>query len=801
MPMLKRVPAALAAAFCLAATGAAELPLPQRRIPENPPLRPAVVTCGGRRLLLGHVEDDVKVEFRDGRLVCHPAGWRLINYPLDRIAGFRDAETAAETLFGPHAAQVKNYFFYTPGGSPEPQVPERPVPLKPHPAPALRVGPGEEFRTISAALKRAKSGDTVAVAPGIYRESVSIPENVTLEGVPERGGQLPVISGDEPFAPDAFRPVGENVWRADMPGTRNGRVSCNGEVLREAGSIDELTENTFFLNRSGRRFAKQADAEIKYRKITADENGMLELGPQGNAVYYGKCLIYVPPRKRSGKVVWDPRHPEPVTGRLETGGKFRIARQTGSGDASQVNRYRLRVNGEYVPVSFTPGRPVPSLNYGKSERIEEFMLREGWNELFFEFDCCTLPEERKFKFGLPKGLDGYYATVEPPADPSLPPDGKCDMKFVPELLISEPVPTEPDRGVYVKLAGGADPNRQQMEIGVRGVLATLAAPGGKLRGFELRGGSLYQQRAQLAASGAGCLVEGCLFASPEVRGITVNLSGLSQESAPIVISGNLIRDPGGVGVGASGSSDKLTAENQDAAAPGRGRMIIEYNTVTGNNRNGYNRYWESGSFKFFRLTGCVIRYNRFIGGFGPGLWMDWEHYGNRIEGNLAEHVNSFGVGIEASPGANLVCNNVITDTVPGEVWFRFGILAWSSDRVWAVNNTVDGRDNPAPAWKKLTGTGGIYLSEGPLNRRTRWGKTPKNAAAFNNLLTGNRPDLAGEFTAQGGNAGTPVAPPPGMAVTQDFHGLPRTEPGCGAFRSPQSFNLEIELNNGEIIRK
>ncbi len=787
-------------AISVMALGAAPLPQPDLKIPENPPLPPAVITCSGKRLLLSRVAPQIKVEYRNGVLLCQPAGWRLINYPLDRIAGFADAQTAAQTLFGVPAAKVKNYFFYTSGTSPEPPETDYPAALELTSSPTLKV-PGQ-CKAIGEALKKAKTGDVITVAPGVYRESIAIPEGVTLEGIPDKDGRLPVISGDEPFKPDAFKAVGNGIWRADMPGTQNGRISCGGEVLREVGSLDELTDGRFFLNRSGRRFAGRGVSEQQqWRKITANKDGMLELGERGNAVYYGMLWIYAPPKKRAGATVWDPRHPEPITGRLDTGGKFRIARQTGSSDGSQVNRYRMRVNGAYVPVFFEPGKPVASLNYGKSERIEGFVLKEGWNELFLEFDTCTLPNERQFKFGIPRGIDGYYATAERPADLNAAPRDACNMKFAPEMLIAGPFETEIDRGVYVKLKGDADPNTQLMEIGVRGSLVTLDKPFSKLRGFELRGGSLYQQRAQVSVSGAGARVEGCFFNHPEVRGVTVNLSGMDQNSEPITVFNNFILNPGGVGVGASGSSEKLTADNQNSVAPGRGRMIIEYNTVSGNNRNGYNRYWESGSFKFFRLSGCIIRYNHFKGGFGPGLWMDWEHYGNRIEGNLAESVNSFGIGIEASPGANLVCNNSIVNTMPGEVWFRFGILAWSSNRVWAVNNTVDGRNNPASAWKKLTGCGGIYLSEGPLNRRTAWGETPKNAAAVNNALSGNRPDLHGDFIVKGGNNEPPVKPSPEMAVTQDFYGLPRVKAEIGAFRSLQQFNLEIEFKDGRIVQK
>ena len=53
--------------------------------------------------------------------------------------------------------------------------------------------------------------------------------------------------------------------------------------------------------------------------------------------------------------------------------------------------------------------------------------------------------------------------------------------------------------------------------------------------------------------------------------------------------------------------------------------------IVDNNRSGYARFWESGAMKFFRLTGSVIRQNTTIGGDGPGIWLDWEHYQNRLE--------------------------------------------------------------------------------------------------------------------------------------------------------------------------
>lgn len=45
---------------------------------------------------------------------------------------------------------------------------------------------GKDFATIGAALAVAEAGDTVLVQPGIYEEELTVPDGVTLAGVPGR---------------------------------------------------------------------------------------------------------------------------------------------------------------------------------------------------------------------------------------------------------------------------------------------------------------------------------------------------------------------------------------------------------------------------------------------------------------------------------------------------------------------------------------------------------------------------------------------------------------------------------------
>ncbi|MBM4083094.1 MAG: right-handed parallel beta-helix repeat-containing protein, partial [Planctomycetes bacterium] len=237
-------------------------------------------------------------------------------------------------------------------------------------------------------------------------------------------------------------------------------------------------------------------------------------------------------------------------------------------------------------------------------------------------------------------------------------------------------------------------------------------------------------------NGEGLLLEGCLIRDSEVRGISFTCQK-DQTAAPIVIRNNWVVNPGNTGIGGSGSSDKLTVENQNGSAPGRSPVLIEHNTIIANNWAGFPSFWESGGMKVFKLTGCVIRYNTIVSGSGPGIWLDWEHYGNRLEGNLFRNAWALCVGIEASPGPNLIANNLSVNLRPGPAWFREAILSWSTDRNWAVNNTIDGRWNPLPAWQGLVGADGLYLGESGPNRGTRWCPLDNRRQAYlNNLVVG-----------------------------------------------------------------
>jgi hypothetical protein len=248
--------------------------------------------------------------------------------------------------------------------------------------------------------------------------------------------------------------------------------------------------------------------------------------------------------------------------------------------------------------------------------------------------------------------------------------------------------------------------------------------------------------------------------------------------------------------------------------------------------------------KVSKLTGAVIRYNTIVGGSGPGIWCDWENYGNRIEGNLFRNAYAYAAGVEASPGPNLIGNNLSINLRPGPAWFRAAILAWDSENTWAMNNTIDGRRTPREGLRDNTGTLGIDITGKPVDRGTRWGPVDARSKQVyvNNLIVGceraadpARADIVAanytdwgqgaqslgyppEFNSAGGDYRlAPDSPYNQLGVeneytpfvTHDFYGLLRFSDwwrSVGAFRadplpaSNAATLVELELQSGALLR-
>lgn len=93
--------------------------------------------------------------------------------------------------------------------------------------------PGD-FPTISAACAAAKSGDRVVVAKGVYRETVTVPPGVTLDGQ-----SVATIHGCN-VVTAKWQSYGVGIWSVPHE-NRSDIVFLNGRPLRQLGKFEDLT--------------------------------------------------------------------------------------------------------------------------------------------------------------------------------------------------------------------------------------------------------------------------------------------------------------------------------------------------------------------------------------------------------------------------------------------------------------------------------------------------------------------------------------------------------------------------------
>jgi nitrous oxidase accessory protein NosD len=124
----------------------------------------------------------------------------------------------------------------------------------------IRVGPGEEFSTIGAAVASAHAGDTVLVAPGTYSERLVIDRPLTLKGegwpVVDGGGTGHVVEALAPLHLEGFviRASGSNVEEEHAGVTTGSRTSSTGSTSRA---------------RRGPRFEGTGSRASRFRRLVA----------------------------------------------------------------------------------------------------------------------------------------------------------------------------------------------------------------------------------------------------------------------------------------------------------------------------------------------------------------------------------------------------------------------------------------------------------------------------------------------------------------------------------------------------
>lgn len=110
--------------------------------------------------------------------------------------------------------------------------------------------------------------------------------------------------------------------------------------------------------------------------------------------------------------------------------------------------------------------------------------------------------------------------------------------------------------------------------------------------------------------------------------------------------------------------------------------------ANGNNRRGFNKWWEAGGFKFIgelnaglldsQVIDCQALHNR-----GDGIWLDWKNARVEVLRNLSAYNAGFGIHYEVSSHGLIQDNVVLGNT-------QRGIYLSSADDTRVLNNLVLG---------------------------------------------------------------------------------------------------------------
>lgn len=822
-------------AFCNS-TELPQLPLPPERLAEAPPFLPSLISPSGQRVPLAP-GFELKWDESLQQLKSNRKGWWYVNFPDVK-------KEVVATLAGEPRKTVRNWYWHENGideVSP-PELLSPPIIARDMGSPNLIVdnrnrrasdrNPGSAaapLRSIGEAIVRAVPGSIIHVMPGEYREKLVITKSgikgspIRIVGVRDADGKLPVFTGNAPFNHLEWKPMPSDrtLYRADVPDLIFGPVFIDGQPSVESSAVNLIASGEVAFSWGAHDLARETSRDelvsamdkSSYQIVEADQKGWFDLhqiqGSEETSVWVGRAFFFSESSHKDYLLVE---------------GDFRSTRRHGVRASALPNRYRVWFNGESMrPLVESEGDEMflmPHLSIGPNsgEQTVGVAVKPGWNELLIQMETGSQHGKTRFAVRFPHSLNKTAVTTDTPNSEQ--PKNMMAISSLSRMKVTRRQAASPEYAIYYRLREGETRPSKNIELPVmQGPLVNIKGNYIELSGFEFRGGAQGSQQGMVEVSGVGNIVDANRFIRPDVRGITIS-AWSDQESEPIVVSRNWIDSPGHIGIGAAGeppgSKCNLNAKNLTKEVPGRGRYIIEDNIIRYPNRNGYPVFWESGCIKVVRSTGSIIRGNACIGSNGVGIWLDWENFGNRVESNYIHEAYGCGICVEASPGPNLLANNVIVGTRPGPDWFSAAVLAWDSIRTWAIHNTVDGTEKNGSHIVL-----GINLQGNTSSPPTRWCNASQGAitqTSSNNLILGSGilefPKLKIESYANVYEASTlfddnSYSTAPLSEIKYDFSGLLRElhDPAIGAFRRQISWRadmnavLDVEFNDGSVKRR
>ncbi|MCP4966916.1 MAG: hypothetical protein GY926_17010 [bacterium] len=774
-PSAVEAPHPLAAVQALAGVGR-PLPLPSSDLlPSVRSIEPSVVTPGGQRRLLRDVSVSVSYDLEAG-LIVEPAGWWVINYPLERIVGTegRTADEIATTLLGRSSEELTNYYFYTePTGelAEEPSAAVGPAPIGVTRGPDLVVdnqhavasdendgSSTHPLMTIGEAVDRAAAGTVIHVYPGVYRESVVIDSDgteeapIVIQGIRGASGAMPVITGNDSFPANAWTPVEglSGVYQAKAFTDFDNSLSLSGNELVARSAPWDLAPGEYVVaNGSEASSSPRFNGDVSAREGSlntfgssqyiweakqADSGGFVDLGSDfddefAGGIFWGSAWVYIEQPRTVSAYDWYNTYKFD----LQVSGPFRAGGISGAPLAEQPYDYRAWLDGELLNgrVFLEAGNDEadqahPEIGLGEfGEAWHSVVMDEGWHHLVFQWDTTSAPgSEREtplFRFGIPEIAGDALTTATEPFNKRRGPDGTA-QNYVSEYMVLGPVPATYQPTVYVRMPDDADPATAELDIAARsGPVVSILGDFVELHGFDIKGGAQAQDEALLTIGSRSADQTDGVF----VHGVVVEgnyLSGSDFTGIDVPVSGDqgvapiTVRNNWVVDAGAVGIAADGSSERLTADTVNDwapGRTQLVVE---------FNTIINAGWAGYSRVEDVSgIAFERMSGstiryntirGGGPGITLRGENYGIRVDGNLITDPWAWGIGVDGNPGPNLVANNVVTGLRLGPDWMKAHLLTWDSDQTWLINNTTDGKWDSNTGWY---GDVGSWGAAGPEN--------------------------------------------------------------------------------------
>lgn len=146
------------------------------------------------------------------------------------------------------------------------------------PAATLRVGQGERYPTVSAALAAAVPGDTLDILPGSYRENLVIDRRVTIRGA----GEVELVGLGEG---SVVRVVADGVEISGLTIRGSGDRMMTGDAgVRISGDRAHLADNRVVDNLFGVYLDGCAEALVEGNTITGRRE--MDIGRRGAGVHF-----------------------------------------------------------------------------------------------------------------------------------------------------------------------------------------------------------------------------------------------------------------------------------------------------------------------------------------------------------------------------------------------------------------------------------------------------------------------------------------------------------------------------------